>query len=135
MSTTTVSAKEAVEAVLAQRVAEDPGFLSALALDPDGAVKPVITEVLGDDGELDLSAVNVSVHVETENRLHFVVAASTGEVEGFGTGASSTLRVNRIDMGPMPGRVSGMQTHSGVCVCATEDCEPQIQRNATIGCG
>lgn len=135
MSTPTVSAKEAVEAALGQRIAEDPGFLATLSLDPDSAVKPIITEVLGDDGAIDLSSVSVTVHVETENRLHFVVPAAAGEVEGFSSriGAASLLRSSRIDMGPIPGRASGMITHSGVCACETEDCDTQLP-NPKGGC-
>ena len=111
-----------------QRVAEDPESLTAPTLDPDGTVKPVIAEVLGDDGALDLTDVSISVHVETENRLHFVVAAPAGEVEGFSAykaGPAGALRGSRVDIGMLAPRGSLLTTHSGVCVCASEDCDSE----------
>ncbi len=148
MTTTQISAKQAVEEVLAQRIAEDPNLISALSLDPDGVVKPLIAEITGDDGEIDLSDASITVHVETENRLHFVVSGSeAADVQGFGMprGASSSLRGLRCDF-PLPplvgkggggtasGPGKGLETHSGVCICASEDCETQVACDLTNTC-
>ena len=137
MTDSQVSAKHAVELLLEQRLADDPGFLSELALDPDGAVRPLIAQVLGDDGALDLSEVAIDVHVETERRLHFVVSAgAASEVEGFAAGfLSRQLRGGTFDMGlSLPSSKGTLDTASGICICETEDCETQVACDLTKTC-
>jgi hypothetical protein len=137
--TDTISARQAVEKVLAQRISQDPAFITQLALDPDGAVKPLISEIMSDDGELDLSDVSITVHVETDDRIHLVVPAGAGgdEVSGFSlrTGAGSLLRGTSVRFDPMGGMAKGgLESHSGVCVCDTEDCTTQVYCDLTKSC-
>lgn len=136
-----ISARQAVEKVLAQRISQDPAFITQLTLDPDGAVKPLISEIMSDDGELDLSGVSVTVHVETDDRIHLVVPAGAGaggdEVSGFSfrTGAASMLRGTAVRFDPMGGMAKGgLESHSGVCVCETEDCTTQVYCDLTKTC-
>jgi hypothetical protein len=80
----TLRAQQAVEAVLAHRAANEPGFLERVVMDPHATVEPIIAEVLEDDGDLDLSGVAINVHVQTPKSLHFVMATDdVGEVSGF----------------------------------------------------
>ena len=139
MSNDVVTAKQAVEIMLERRLAEDPGFLGELTLDPDGAVRPLISQVLGDDGDVDLSDVGISVHVETGKRLHFVVQVGVDdEVQGFSSRGSvaGSLRGSPFNVGLIPGpRVqAGIETASGVCICDTEDCETQVVCDLTSKC-
>ena len=132
-----VSAKEAIEATLADRVQTETGFLERLVVDPNGTIGPIISEVLADDGALSLSDAAISVHLETDRNLHFVVslpaAAATDEVVGFASigdfGLVNALRIGRV---PSPKGVGGSDvkyteanlcTASGVCVCDSEDCD------------
>lgn len=85
------SLKQSIERRLAERAGQDPSFITELMLHPDGVIKPLITEVLGDDGEINLADVNTSVHVETSRNLHFVVAVAAGDVEGYAFDLSSAL--------------------------------------------
>lgn len=132
-----VSAKAAVEAVLAGRAMAEPGFLEKVVLDPNGTVKPILEETVQDDGELDLSGVNISVHVETDRNLHFVITLSeeTDEVSGFAlrgtTGLASSIRTLGVEFPSFSLKATegdhtsaNLCTASGVCVCDTEDCEP-----------
>lgn len=137
----TISARQAVEKVLAQRIAQDPGFITQLTLDPDGTVKPLISQVLSDDGEVDLSDVAVTVHVETDDRIHLVVPAGAGagdgEVSGFAlrTSGGSLLNRTAVRFDPMGGLTkSSLESHSGVCVCDTEDCTTQVYCGLTNDC-
>ncbi len=100
-----ISAKQAVQDVLAARCRTEPGFFETLMLDPNGVIKPLIGEVLGDDGELDLGDISCSVAVETEQNLHFVVTVTgedpgESEVDGFAyrrnTGLASRLLTSRV---------------------------------------
>ncbi len=122
-----VSAKEAIEAVLAGRLADDPSFMKELATDPDSVIKPLIAEVLGDDGEIDMSSLTTVVNVDTPNRLHFSVPVPEAEVAGFGSfDLGLNLRqVSVSSRGPVV-RGSKLDSHSGVCVCPSEDCETQV---------
>ncbi|MGB8859830.1 MAG: hypothetical protein WCC60_11275 [Ilumatobacteraceae bacterium] len=85
------SLKQSIERRLAERAGQDPGFITEMMLHPDGVIKPLITEILGDDGEINLADVSTSVHVETGRNLHFVVAVPSGDVEGYGFDLSSAL--------------------------------------------
>ncbi len=132
MSTTeTVSAREAVEMILADRAMSEPGFLERLVLDPEGTVAPIVAEVSQDD-ELDLSDVAISVHVETPRSLHFVVKLDSGEDEVTGFARRGGFRAGGFDMlrvaPPILGAKSGEKhtdaylcTGSGVCVCTGPD--------------
>ena len=131
-----ISAKLAVEKILAHRIEQDPGFAGQLALDPEGSVKPIIREVLADDGELDMSDVAISVHLETDDRIHLVVPVSTDEVVGFSSrGFGSSFRTTSVSFGGMrPPMKSGLESHSGVCICPSEDCETQVACDLTNTC-
>ena len=130
-----VSVKEAVESLLAERIAADPGFLAELAIDPDGVVKPLVTQVIGDDGSMDLSEVAISVHFETDSRLHIVVPVQQmAEVAGFALRGPGGLRGMQVHMPSMGGPLSDMSSQSGVCVCASEDCETEVCCDLTNTC-
>lgn len=75
--------KQSIEQQLSDRAAQDPSFLAELMLHPDGVIKPLITQALGDDGEVNLADVQTSVHVETSRNLQFVVSVPSGDVEGY----------------------------------------------------
>ena len=79
----TISAHEAVERLLSVKLAEEPGFLAELMLDPAGAVAPLLAETTGKP--VDLSGVSVNVHLETGRALHFVVPVlpNDDDVDGF----------------------------------------------------
>jgi len=80
----TMKAQQAVEAVLAHRAANEPGFVERVAMDPRGVVAPIVAEILEDDGDLDLSDVAINVHVQSPKSLHFVMATdNAAEVSGF----------------------------------------------------
>ncbi len=83
MSDDVLNAKEAVEAILSHRVANEEGFAARLEEDPKGTVAPIIAQVLEDDGDLDFSATNIVVHAQAANELPFVVAPELAEVAGF----------------------------------------------------
>jgi hypothetical protein len=85
------SFKQTIERRLAERAGQDPSFITEMMLHPDGVIKPLITEVLGDDGEINLADVNTSIHVETSRNLHFVVTVASGDVEGYGFDLASAL--------------------------------------------
>jgi hypothetical protein len=85
------SLKQTIERRLAERASQDSAFIIEMMLHPDGVIKPLITEVLGDDGEINLDDVNTSVHVETGRNLHFVVTVPSGDVEGYGFDLASAL--------------------------------------------
>ncbi len=79
-----IRAQQAVEAVLAHRAANEPGFVEQVIMDPHATVEPIIAEVLEDDGDLDLSGVAINVHIQSPKSLHFVMATdSLSEVSGF----------------------------------------------------
>ena len=85
------SLKQSIERRLAERAGQDPAFITEMMLHPDGVIKPLITELLGDDGEINLADVSTSVHVETERNLHFVVTVPSGDVEGYSFNLSNAL--------------------------------------------
>jgi hypothetical protein len=135
MTAGTTTARAAVEATLADRAMVEPDFLEKVILDPNGTVKPILAETVEDDGEMDLSDVNISVHIETDRNLHFVITLSEegDEVSGFavrGTdGLASALRTFEVAFTPTltaskDDYTSGsFCTHSAVCVCASDDCD------------
>jgi len=108
--TESISLRESIERRLSSQIRRDPSLLERLRTDPDGVIRPMIAEALGDDGELDLSAVSTSVHIEGPLHLHLVVTPPTGaddaddaddadEVIGFAVGGMSvgeSLRVGSI---------------------------------------
>ncbi len=86
MAEDTVTVKEAVPIRLGAQLATDPSLQEQLENDPDSVIKPIIAELIGDDGEIDLSQVSTTVHIETGNDLHFVIAPDAielDEVSGF----------------------------------------------------
>jgi hypothetical protein len=96
-STETISAQGAVELVLSNRVATEPGFLERLVLDPAGAVAEAVAGV-ADRDDIDLSGIAVSVHVQTPTSLHFVVSVNpeSEEVAGF---SMDPMRAFALDFG------------------------------------
>lgn len=92
MAQETVTIREAVQIRLAAQLATDPGLRAQLENDPGSVIKPIIAELLGDDGEIDLSEVTTTVHIESGKDLHFVVAPESlelDEVAGFAAGPMS----------------------------------------------
>lgn len=133
-----VSAKEAVESVLAHRVMTEPGFLERLVLDPGATARPLIAETIGDDGGSELADAKIAVHLETEGTIHLVVPlaeqAELAEVSGFGGRARLAIRGLRVAP-PVLSADGGTKhtdaylcTTSGVCVCTGPDeCGDQIK--------
>lgn len=127
----TITLKESIERRLAQRVQEDPALLAQLQASPDEVLKPMIAEVLGDDGGLDLSAVSTSVHVETANSLQFVVTVPDDDAEVAGYALESldvagSLRTGSIAIGSELGgdALFGRKTSKKRCQSvAVEHCE------------
>lgn len=85
MTNDTITLQALVERRLAEAAVADPSVLGRFAADPESVVRPILAEVLGDDGELALDALTTSVHVNTRTHLHFVVNLDdvVGEVAGF----------------------------------------------------
>lgn len=105
MTEQTVSLKEAVQLRLSSELATDPNLRAQLEADPAAVIKPIMAELMGDDGEVDLSNVTTTVHIETGDDLHFVLtpdAVELDEVAGF---VSSPLT--------MSGFVSGFEISTG----------------------
>jgi hypothetical protein len=92
-----ITLKEAVQRRLAAELDKDAGLQARLEADPGAVIKPIIAELLGDDGGVDLSTITTSVHVESDTHLHFVVTpgaahADLDEVSGFSiSGVSGML--------------------------------------------
>lgn len=123
-----VSAKESIELLLAERLAEDPAFLNELTTDPDSVIKPMIAATLEDDGDIDLSQITTIVSVDTPNRLHFSIPVTEAdEVSGFGMkmDLGLSLRSSRVVLKPA-GKTSALTTISALCVCPSEDCETEV---------
>ncbi len=103
MEEETVTLKEAVQIRLGAQLATDPTLASQLESDPNAVIKPLLAELMGDDGEIDLSEVSTTVHIETGNDLHFVVAPEAvelDEVSGFaGDSLSISGLVGSFDIG------------------------------------
>ncbi|MFN3217315.1 MAG: hypothetical protein ACE367_12540 [Acidimicrobiales bacterium] len=132
MSDETVTAKEAIETVLAHRVKTEPGFLERLVLDPNTTAKPVIEDVLVDDGAIDMGGMNVVVHIETDDTIHLVVPIrkddpDLAEVSGFGQRRFDLRQARTIGPGPVlsASDVKYTETYlctsSGICVCTGPD--------------
>lgn len=131
----TISAREAIERLLAHRVMSEPGFLEQLVLDPAGTAKPVLSEILADDGELDLGQLTVNVHFESENTVHLVVPLRSDDLEASEV-AGFARRPGMPDLRgievfpPILGAGTGggsltdsyMCTGSGVCPCSGAEC-------------
>lgn len=126
-----VSAKEAVESVLAHRVMTEPGFLERLVLDPETTARPIIAETIGDDGGSGLADAKIAVHLETEGTIHLVVPladeAELAEVSGFQSFGRMALRGLKVAP-PVLGAGTAAKhtdaylcTTSGVCVCTGPD--------------
>jgi hypothetical protein len=113
MSDETVQAKQAVEAILAHRIANEDGFADRLSADAKAVVAPIIAEVLEDDGDLDFSDTEITVHTQSANALHFVVPAAQDEVAGFGFQMSFGL--DRIVMAPVFGGGSFESATQSTC--------------------
>ena len=103
-----VTARQAVENILASRATTEPGFIAKAMLDPKGVVGPIVTDVLDDDGEIDLTEVAINVHVQTDSSLHFVLATDAEDDDeaagfariggGFRGGISNALSFQVINM-------------------------------------
>ncbi|MDO8361606.1 MAG: hypothetical protein Q7V88_01800 [Actinomycetota bacterium] len=83
--------KASIERVLAERASQDQGFITELMLHPDAIIKPLISQSLGDDGEVNLAAVSTAVHIETDRNLHFVVSVAGGDVQGYAMSLANSL--------------------------------------------
>lgn len=95
----TVTLRDALEAALADRAANEPGFFEAALLDPRGTVEELAAQMIDDDGDLDLSGINVNIHVQTPESIHLVLAASPSEVEGFRFGGGAFQEIGGLSMG------------------------------------
>ncbi len=128
----TVSAREAVQMVLAERVMGEPGFLERLVLDPGGTVAPIVGEITQEDAEVSLEDQRVSVHIETPGHLHLVVTLDPGtdEVTGFARrpGGVGSLDMMRVRAPMVTSQATAKHTDaylctsSGVCPCTAEEC-------------
>lgn len=103
---TRITLKDAVQRRLAADLESDAGLQARLDADPDAVIKPIIAELLGDDGGIDLSNVTTSVHVEDDTNLHFVVTPGAthadhddlDEVSGFSMTGMSDMLGMTIDL-------------------------------------
>lgn len=96
----TVTLHEAVEHTLSSKAESEPGFLERAIIDPRGVVGPILAELAGDDGDLDLSGVAVNIHVQTPDALHFVMTAPAAETTGFSFGGFDLgLMGLRVELG------------------------------------
>jgi len=122
MTEQTISVKEAVQLRLSAQLATDPNLREQLEKDSDAVIKPIIAELVGDDGEIDMSQVSTTVHIESGNDLHFVVAPEaieTDEVGGFAASAptvSGSLGLE-VSLGSVGGTDMGIKkrTEGGRC--------------------
>jgi hypothetical protein len=96
MTQETVSIKEAVQIRLGAQLATDSGLRAQLENDPDSVIKPIIAELLGDDGEIDLTDVTTTVHIESGNDLHFVVAPEAVELDEVAGFAAEPLSMSGL---------------------------------------
>lgn len=87
----TETLREHIERRIAEQIAADQTFLNKLMAAPDAVIKPLITEVLGDDGEIDLSDYTTSIHLQSPRHLHFVVPLPGDDDEVAGFDVASTL--------------------------------------------
>lgn len=136
-----VTLKEYVERQLAERALRDPKFLAQAMRDPDSVVKPLIAEALGDDGSVDLGDVSTSVHVETADRLHFVLTltgsdAGDAEVAGFADvfDLAGTLRGGTISIGDLGGGPLAAKTSTGRRCCTVSDPCHTDECTSSISC-
>lgn len=121
---TRTNMRDALEQLLADKAATEPGFLEAVVLDPKGTVEPLMAQLLHDDGELDLTGINVNVHVQTADTMHLVVNAGDqeeAEVAGFRMGGLGVKGI--LSIGVMaPPRMGGAMGLSSGCdsTCHTD---------------
>jgi len=123
MSDDVLNAQAAVEAILAHRIANEEGFVARLEEDPNATVAPIIAEVLEDDGDIDFSAMNIVVHAQGPNELHFVVPPEPAEVSGFG----KEFSMDRMVMKPIFGGFGGGGAEAHMTSMGGENdskCEP-----------
>lgn len=112
-----ITLKEAVQRRLAADLDADASLQERLEADPGAVVKPIIAELLGDDGDVDLSGVTTTVHIESDTDLHFVVTpgaaqADLDEVSGFAmAGAAGMLSGMSIGIDSIGGGL-GAKTHT-----------------------
>jgi hypothetical protein len=71
-----ISLREALEQLLRDNAQHRQGFIERVVLDPKATVEPMIASLVGDDGDLDLSAVDVRVHIATPGTIHLVLDAT-----------------------------------------------------------
>jgi len=118
---TQTSMRDALEQLLADKAATEPGFLEAVVLDPKGTVEPLMAQLLHDDGELDLTGINVNVHVQTPDTMHLVVNAGEAEVAGFRMGSPNVKGILSIGV-IAPPRMGGAIGLSSGCdsTCHTD---------------
>jgi hypothetical protein len=95
-----ITLKEAVQRRLAAELDKDAGLQARLEADPGAVIKPIIAELLGDDGDVDLSKVNTTVHVESDTDLHFVITPGAAQAE--------LAEVSGFSMPGVSGMLSGM---------------------------
>ena len=103
---TTTTLTDAVQDALAHRAGSEPGFLERLVLDPKGTIAPMIAQLLGDDGELDLGGTDIQVHLQTPRTAHFVVTLGEPETVGFASLGANWLDVRLVPV--RPGRFKGV---------------------------
>ena len=134
-----VSLKEYIERALSARAANDADFIVQAVVDPDAVVKPMIAEMLGDDGGIGLENVSATIHFETSDHLHFVVTlpAPEPEVVGFAAGGFDiagglrlgTISVEDLGGGPLFGR----KTNSTKKCCTVSDpCHTSAEAGCTL---
>jgi hypothetical protein len=127
MPTDTVTLREAVEQQLADLVANKPGFLEQLVVDPKGTIAPIIRVSMDDDGAVDLDGYDIRVHVAGPKTLDFVVrvGGEEAEVSGFstqhGVGADMNLQFMTVLAPPRIGLpAQGVSCSGSDATCHTD---------------
>lgn len=128
--TDTISAHTAIEIVLSNRVANEPGFLERALLDPAGTVAEIAAEVAETD-DIDLSGVSVSIHVQTPKSLHFVLDANPeSEVAAFAFSKDLSFSLDFAVRAPVLGAKDGGSVGNNTTThtpCHTNACPSKVK--------
>lgn len=130
-----VSLREALEQLLHDNAATHPGFIERAVIDPKGTVEPMIAALLGDDGDLDMTDVNINIHVATPNSIHLVLSPEQAEVAGFSKWA---VRQPSFDIGSLvlrPKRIGSFGVQGAACSGSDATCHTDSgETNYCGGC-
>jgi len=132
-----ITLKEAVQRRLASDLAADGSLQARLEADPGAVLKPIIAELIGDDGDIDLSKVKTTVHFESDTDLHFVVTpgasqADLDEVSGFSMpGVSSMMTGMTIGFDDLGGATGIKYDDNTRRLCSTNSPGQTTHRNCS----